>query len=291
MQTDTYTLNCGGQLVDLSTPQVMGILNLTPDSFYAASRVQTDEAVAQRTRDILSEGGTMIDVGAYSSRPGAADVSPAEEMARLRRGLAIVRCEAPTALVSVDTFRADVARMCVEEFGVQIINDISGGALDAQMFPTVARLGVPYILMHMHGTPQTMQQLPPCPDIVADVFLYFSRLVARLRELGQRDIILDPGFGFAKTLAQNYELLHHLDELREFRLPLLVGVSRKSMICKPLGITPPEALVGTGVLHALALERGANILRVHDVRAAVQAVTLVQATLSPRSVVATAPPR
>lgn len=291
MHTDTYTLNCGGQLVDLSTPQVMGILNLTPDSFYAASRVETDEAVAQRTRDILAEGGTLIDVGAYSSRPGAADVSQAEEMQRLRRGLAVVRREAPTALVSVDTFRADVARMCVEEFGVQIINDISGGALDQQMFPTVAQLGVPYILMHMRGTPQTMQQLPPSPDIVAEVFLYFSRLVARLRELGQRDIILDPGFGFAKTLAQNYELLLHLGELREFRLPLLVGVSRKSMVCKPLGITPSEALVGTGVLHALALERGANILRVHDVRAAVQAVTLVQATLVPQSATDAQPSR
>lgn len=275
MKRDSYTINCNGRLLDLSTPVVMGILNVTPDSFYAESWQQTEDAIEQRVRRMLDEGAGMIDIGAYSSRPGADDVSPEEEKQRLRRGLAILRRIDEHVPVSVDTFRADVARMCVEEFGVQIINDISGGEMDHNMFRTVAHLHVPYILMHMQGTPQTMQQNPEYDDFLREVFLYFSERVLRLRELGVRDIILDPGFGFGKTLEQNYELLAHMEELREFRLPLLVGISRKSMIYRLLGTSPQEALNGTTVLNTLALMKHADILRVHDVRQAVEAVRIV----------------
>lgn len=272
-----YTINCRGRLVSLDTPQVMGILNLTPDSFYAASRQQDEEAIARRCRQIAAEGGSMIDVGAYSSRPGADDVSAGEEMERLRRGLVVVRRELPDAIVSVDTFRADVARMCVEEYGADIINDISGGQLDRQMFGTVARLGVPYILMHMKGEPQTMQQAPAYDDLLREVMIYFAERVLRLRELGVKDIIADPGFGFGKTLAHNYELMAHLEEFRMLEVPLLVGVSRKSMIYKLLGGGPEEALNGTTVLNTIALMKGAHILRVHDVRPAAEAVRMVTA--------------
>lgn len=272
-----YTINCRGRLVSLDTPQVMGILNLTPDSFYAASRQQDEEAIARRCRQIAAEGGSMIDVGAYSSRPGADDVSAGEEMERLRRGLAVVRRELPDAIVSVDTFRADVARMCVEEYGADIINDISGGQLDRQMFGTVARLGVPYILMHMKGEPQTMQQAPAYDDLLREVMIYFAERVLRLRELGVKDIIADPGFGFGKTLAHNYELMAHLEEFRMLEVPLLVGVSRKSMIYKLLGGGPEEALNGTTVLNTIALMKGAHILRVHDVRPAAETVRMVTA--------------
>lgn len=270
-------INAGGRLLDLSTPCVMGILNVTPDSFYAGSRMQTDEQVARRVEQILDEGATMIDIGAYSSRPGAADVPAGEEMARLRRGLEIVRRVRPDAIVSVDTFRADVARMCVEEYGVAIINDISAGEMDAGMFPMVARLRVPYVMMHMQGTPQDMQQAPHYDNLVREVFMYFARKVQQLRDLGAKDIILDPGFGFGKTLEHNYELLARLADFSVFQLLLLVGVSRKSMICRLLGVDPQGALNGTTALHALCLERGADILRVHDVREAVQAVRIVQA--------------
>ena len=271
-----YTLNVRGRLLDLSKPQVMGILNVTPDSFYAGSRMETEEAVRGRVRQIIAEGGSMIDVGAYSSRPGAADVSAEEEMERLRRGMRIVREEAPEIPVSVDTFRADVAKMAVEELGVDIINDISGGELDKEMFKTVAKLGVPYILMHMKGTPQTMQQAPHYEDLMKEVMLYFAEKVQQLRDLGQKDIVLDPGYGFAKTIDHNYELLKHQEMLEVFELPLLVGVSRKSMIYRFLGSSPEEALNGTTVLNTLALQKGANILRVHDVKEAVEVVRLVE---------------
>ncbi len=269
-----YTINVRGQLLNLSKPQVMGILNVTPDSFYAGSRMETEDAIRKRVRQIADEGGKMIDVGAYSSRPGAADVSSKEEMERLRRGMKIVREECPGMPVSVDTFRADVAKMCVEELGVDIINDISGGGLDKAMFPTVAKLGVPYILMHMKGTPQTMQEAPHYDDLLKEVMLYFAERIQRLRDLGQKDIILDPGYGFAKTLEHNYELLQHQEMLHVFELPLLVGVSRKSMIYKLLNCTPDEALNGTTVLNTIALQKGANILRVHDVREAKEVVRL-----------------
>ena len=275
-KTIHYTLNVRGRLLDLSKPQVMGILNVTPDSFYAGSRMETEEAVRRRVRQIIAEGGSMIDVGAYSSRPGAADVSAEEEMERLRRGMRIVREEAPEIPVSVDTFRADVAKMAVEELGVDIINDISGGELDKEMFKTVAKLGVPYILMHMKGTPQTMQQAPHYDDLMKEVMLYFAEKVQQLRDLGQKDIVLDPGYGFAKTIDHNYELLKHQEMLEVFELPLLVGVSRKSMIYRFLGSSPEEALNGTTVLNTLALQKGANILRVHDVKEAVEVVRLVE---------------
>lgn len=270
-----YTLNCNGHLLDLHTPLVMGILNVTPDSFYAESRMKTEEAIRMRVRQIVEEGGSMIDVGAYSSRPGADDVSADEEMARLKRGMKIVREEAPEIPVSVDTFRADVAKMCIEELGADIINDISGGELDKEMFHTVAKLGVPYILMHMKGTPQTMQEAPHYDDLMKEVMLYFSEKIQQLRDLGQKDIILDPGYGFAKTLDHNYELLVHQEMLSIFELPLLVGVSRKSMIYKLLGCTPDEALNGTTALNTIALQKGASILRVHDVKEAVEVVRIV----------------
>ena len=272
-----YTINANGQLIDLGTPQVMGILNVTPDSFYSGSRKQTETEIAERVEQIFAEGGQMIDIGAYSSRPNADDVSTKEEMERLRRGLRILREKAPDAIVSVDTFRADVAKMCVEEYGVQIVNDISGGELDKEMFPTVARLGVPYVLMHMKGTPQTMQEAPHYDDLMKEVLLYFAEKVQQLRDLGQKDIILDPGFGFGKTLEHNYELLSHLEALQIFELPILVGVSRKSMIYKLLGTTAQEALNGTTVLNTICLMKGcANILRVHDVKECVEAVNIYQ---------------
>lgn len=289
MHRTVYSLNCRGRLVELQTPQVMGILNVTPDSFYAESRQTTDEAIARRCRQIAEEGGTIIDIGGYSSRPGAADVAPDEETERLRRGIAIARREAPDALISVDTFRSDVARRCVEEFGADIINDISGGNLDPRMPRTVAKLGVPYVLIHMQGTPQDMQTAPQYDDVAAEVFQFFARRLQQLRDLGAKDVILDPGFGFGKTLAHNYELLAHLEELQVFGLPVLVGVSRKSMIYKLLGGAPQTALNGTTALNAMALLKGAAILRVHDVKAAVEAVRLYNALSDPQSVPDAAP--
>lgn len=272
-------MNVNGRLLELSTPCVMGILNVTPDSFYSGSRMQTEGEIEARVRQILEEGAAIIDVGAYSSRPNADHVSAEEEMNRLRLGLDVLRRTAPDAIVSVDTFRADVARMCVEEYGVAIINDIAAGEMDADMFSTVAELNVPYIMMHMQGTPQNMQQHPHYDNLLREVFLYFARKVQQLRDLGVKDIVLDPGFGFAfgKTLEHNYQLMAHLEEFRLFELPLLVGVSRKSMIYRLLDTTPQEALNGTTVLHTLALMKGADILRVHDVRQAVEAVRIVEA--------------
>ena len=265
-------ININGSLLDLSTPRVMGILNVTPDSFYAGSRMQTEAEIAGRARQILDEGAAIIDIGAYSSRPNAENVSPHEEM-----GLEILRKTHPEAVISVDTFRADVAKMCVEEYGVAIINDIAAGEMDAEMFRTVAELNVPYIMMHMQGTPQSMQQHPHYDNLLKEVFMYFARKVQQLRDLGVKDIILDPGFGFGKTVEHNYELLAHLEEFRIFELPLLVGVSRKSMIYRLLGNTPQDALNGTTVLDTICLMKGADILRVHDVREAVETVKIVEA--------------
>lgn len=272
----SYTINAGGRLLDLQTPVVMGILNATPDSFYAGSRTQTEAEIAARVHQIVDEGAGIIDVGAYSSRPGADDVPTEEEARRLRHALDIVRREAPDAIISVDTFRADVAKMCIEEGGAHIINDISGGTLDKNMFRTVARLRVPYILMHIQGEPHTMQQAPHYDNLEQEVFLFLSQRVDQLHQLGVADIILDPGFGFGKTLAHNYELMNRLEDFREFDLPLLVGISRKSMIYKLLGTTPAEALGGTITLNTIALMKGAHILRVHDVRAAVETVRIVE---------------
>lgn len=219
---------------------------------------------------------SIIDIGAYSSRPNAEHISPEEEMQRLRTGLEILNRNHPDAIISVDTFRAEVARQCVEEYGAAIINDISAGEMDEQMFPTVARLNVPYIMMHMQGTPQNMQKEPHYENLLKEVFMYFARKVRQLRDLGMKDIILDPGFGFGKTLEHNYELMAHLEEFGIFELPLLVGVSRKSMIYRLFGATPQEALNGTTVLDTVALMKGADILRVHDVREAVEAVRLIE---------------
>ena len=262
-----YTLNIRGQLLSLEMPQVMGILNATPDSFYAGSRQQTESDVARRAQDIVEQGGTIIDVGACSTRPGYTEVSQDEEMARLRMALGIVCREHPDAVVSVDTYRADVARMAVEEFGVGIINDVSEGG-DPAMFRSVARLGVAYVLTSVqHG--------------LTDTLMAFAKKVQQLRDIGQRDIILDPGYGFGKTLEENYELMRQQEKLQVLGLPLLVGVSRKSMIWKRLGGTPEDALNGTTVLHTVALMKGASILRAHDVREAVECCRLMAAMEAP----------
>ena len=275
MKTPQY-INANGRLMDLSEPQVMGILNVTPDSFYAGSHGVTEGYIIDRLHQIMNEGASIIDIGACSTRPGADEVSIEEEMSRLRMGLELIRKHRPDAIVSVDTYRADVAKMCVEEYGAAIINDISAGQMDGQMFTTIARLGVPYIIMHMKGTPKDMQVNPQYDHFLKEVFYYFSEKVQRLRDLGVKDIIIDPGFGFGKTLEHNYELMNHLEEFALFELPLLVGVSRKSMIYKHLGITPEEALNGTTTLNTIALQKGASILRVHDVRQAMESIKIVQ---------------
>lgn len=268
------TIRVNGQLMNLSTPKVMGILNVTPDSFYAGSRKETTSDIAYRVEQIITEGADMIDIGAYSSRHNAEHVSTKEEMARLRKGLEIIREVAPEAIVSVDTFRADVASMCVEEYGAALINDISGGQMDERMFDTVARLNVPYIMMHMQGTPQDMQLHIHYNHLRMEIMQYFALKVQELYARGVKDIIIDPGFGFGKTLAHNYELFKHLEDFKLFGLPLLVGISRKSMIYKLLDSSPEEALNGTTVLNTIALTKGADILRVHDVKACVEAVRI-----------------
>ena len=273
MKTPLF-INVNGQLMDLSKPQVMGILNVTPDSFYAGCRTKTEQEIIHRLHQMIDEGASIIDIGAYSSRPGANDVSMKEEMTRLRMGLKLIREHYPDAIVSVDTFRADVAKMCVEEYGVAIINDISAGNMDVKMFTTIVQLGVPYIIMHMKGTPQDMQVHPQYDNLLKEIFYFLSEKVQKLRDLGVKDIILDPGFGFGKTLEQNYQLMNHLEEFALFELPLLVGISRKSMIYKLLGGEPEEALNGTSILNTIALQKGAHILRVHDVKAAVEAVKI-----------------
>lgn len=273
-----YTMNLRGKLVDLQRPWVMGILNVTPDSFYADSRtpMAEPERIAQRVRQMLAEGAEVIDVGAYSSRPGADDISPMEEMHRLEVALTAVREVAPEVYVSVDTFRSEVAHQCVEHFGVDMINDISGGVLDRAMPKVVARLGVPYIIMHMKGNPETMQTSPEYQDVLAEVLEFLARQQQRFFDAGGKDVIIDPGFGFGKTLLHNYRLMDRLEDFHELHAPLLVGVSRKSMIYKLLETTPQEALNGTTVLHTIAMMKGAHILRVHDVQAAVEARTLVE---------------
>ena len=274
-----YTLNLRGKLVDLQRPWVMGILNVTPDSFYADSRTPMAEPkrIAERVEKMLREGVDIIDVGAYSSRSGADDISPLEEMKRLEVALAVVRNVAPEVYVSVDTFRADVARQCVEHFGVDVINDISGGVLDKSMPKVVAKLGVPYIVMHMQGNPETMQQSPAYDDVVAEVLEFLARQQQRFFEAGGKDVIIDPGFGFGKTLVHNYRLMDRLEDFHELQAPILVGVSRKSMIYKLLETNAEESLNGSTVLHTLALMKGAHLLRVHDVKAAVETRSLLEA--------------
>ena len=270
------TINIKGDLFPLDRPVVMGILNVTPDSFFAGSRKRTETEITTRIEEILAQGGDWIDIGGYSSRPDATPVTADEEMRRLELGLEILRHDYPSVPVSVDTFRADVARCCVEKYGVAIINDISAGELDPEMFRTVADLQVPYIMMHMRGTPQTMASLTDYTDLMDEIMLYFAEKVRQLRLMGVSDLILDPGFGFSKTLEQNYELMAHLREFGIFDLPILVGISRKRMIYQLLGGTPEESLNGTTALHTYALLNGADILRVHDVKEAVEVVRIVQ---------------
>lgn len=268
-------LNIKGSLLELSTPLVMGILNVTPDSFYGASRKNSEKEIVDRVTQIIDEGGTFIDVGGQSTTPSSKLLPAREEMERLRPALEIIRREFPEAILSVDTFYADVARMSVEEYGADIINDISGGQIDEKMFPTVAGLNVPYILMHMRGTPQTMQQLTDYDNLLQDLLYYFSEKMAKLNELGVNDVIIDPGFGFSKTLSQNYELMSYLTYFEIFEAPVLVGISRKSMIYRFLRTNADESLNGTSVLNTYSLLHGADILRVHDVKAAVECVKIV----------------
>jgi dihydropteroate synthase len=268
-------MNLRGRLVEIDRPWVMGIVNVTPDSFYSGSRATDELTLVGRVRQLIAEGADVLDIGACSTRPGSQSVDAQAEMDRLQWALGIIRREAPGVILSVDTYRADVARRCVEDWGVDIINDISGGTLDDTMFKTVAQLHVPYVLMHMRGTPDTMSSLTDYDNVTADVLEWMARRIDDMRQMGVADIIADPGFGFAKTVEQNYELLARLEAFHALNAPLLVGVSRKRMIYTPLDCTADEALNGTTIVNTLALERGAHILRVHDVRAAVEAVKLV----------------
>lgn len=271
------TINIKGELLDLSRPVVMGILNITPDSFYTGSRKQSEINIISRVSEIISQGGTIIDIGAQSTSPKSEFQTAAVERERLRTALQIINREFPEAILSVDTFYGDVARFAVEEHGVSIINDVSGGQIDETMFDTVARLNVPYVIMHMRGTPQTMQTLTDYNNLLQDVLYYFSQKVNDLHQRGVNDIIIDPGFGFSKTLEQNYELMAMLRGFSIFELPLLVGISRKAMIYRLLDKTPEEGLNGTTVLNTFAIQNGANILRVHDVKEAVEVVKITKA--------------
>ncbi len=278
-----YTLTIKGEKRAIVKPWVMGILNVTPDSFYSGSRMGVDEMrIGERVEEILKEGGDIIDIGAYSTRSNADDISPEEEYSRLKIGLNVIKNIDANAIVSVDTFRADVARRCVEEFGVDIVNDVSGGTLDDDMFATVANLKVPYILMHMRGTPATMQQLTEYNDVTRDVIDDLHKKKCALNDLGIDDVIIDPGFGFSKTVEQNFEMLNRLEDFKQLDAPLLVGVSRKSMIYRTLGCTPVESLNGTTVINTISLLKGAHILRVHDVKEAVEVCKLVGSTIGAR---------
>lgn len=269
------TLNCKGTLIDLSAPKVMGILNITPDSFYDGGKLKDDSSLLGQAETMLKEGAIFLDVGGYSSRPGASDVPVSEEMHRVLPAVELILKEFPEALISVDTFRSEVAQKSVEA-GVALVNDISAGLLDEAMIPTVAKLQVPYVMMHMRGTPQTMKTLTDYKNVLTEVLSYFSERIATARALGINDLIADPGFGFAKTIDQNFELLSQLELFKNLNIPLLAGLSRKSMIYKTLNTTPQEALNGTTALNTIALMKGANILRVHDVKEAMECVKLCQ---------------
>lgn len=269
------SLNIKGKIFDLSTPKVMGILNITPDSFYNKSRTTSVNDALRKTEQFLSKGASFIDIGGYSSRPGALDISADEELSRLIPIVEAINKNLPEAIISIDTFRAKVAHETINA-GAHIINDISAGDMDAEMFSTVAKLQVPYIFMHMQGTPQNMQQNPYYENVVLDVIDYLANKVAQLKALHVNDIILDPGFGFGKTIEHNYQLLNHLEDLKIFKLPVLAGFSRKGMIHKVLGCTAEQALNGTTILNTIALQKGAQILRVHDVKEAIECVKLVK---------------
>lgn len=268
------TINCRGKIIDLSEPKVMGILNITSDSFFDGNKYTNPEAISRRAEEILSEGASIIDIGACSTRPGATQISPDEELRKLSSALEIINKKFPETVISVDTYRADIAKNVVENYDVAIINDISGGNMDNKMLETIALLGVPYVLMHMKGTPQTMQNNPHYDNILKEMTLFFSEKINFATKLGIKDIIIDPGFGFGKSLQHNYLLFNQLDKFKIFELPVLIGISRKSMIYKALETTPDSALPATIGLNALALQKGVNILRVHDVKEAVQLIKI-----------------
>ena len=269
------TINCKGQLIDFSTPKIMGILNVTPNSFYDGGKFTLNENGLSQVGKMLEEGATFIDIGAYSSKPNAEFVSEEEERSRILPVVQSILKQFPDALLSIDTFRSEIAAVCIEN-GAAIINDISAGNLDEKMMDVVAKYNVPYIMMHMRGTPQTMQSQTNYENIIKEILYYFSEKVSKARSLGINDLIVDPGFGFAKTLEQNYEILQNLELFKMLDLPILAGISRKSMVYKPLGVTANEALNGTTVLNTIALTKGANILRVHDVKEAVESVKLFE---------------
>ncbi len=274
------TINCKGELYDLSQPKVMGILNITPDSFFDGGKYNTEEMILNQVIMMMNDGCDILDIGAYSSRPGADNVPEDVELKRLEAALKVIRFHFPDILISVDTFRSEVAKKLVKDYQVDIINDISAGEMDEKMFETIADLNVPYIMMHMQGTPQNMQQNPEYKNVVKDIMTYFSKKLEKIKLLGINDVILDPGFGFGKTIDHNYQLLKYLDDFKIFELPLLVGVSRKSMIQKLLDITPEDALNGTTVLNTFALLGGANIIRVHDVKEAKETIKLTEKFLN-----------
>lgn len=269
------SINLAGDLIELSSPIVMGILNVTPDSFYDGGKYLSEKSIAERAAKILEEGGRIIDIGAYSTRPGAKDISVNEELDRLIPAIKAVRADFPQVPLSIDTFRSEVVKYVVNEFGPCIINDISGGTMDDEMFETVAQLRVPYILMHIKGTPQEMQKNPVYSDVVKEIIMFFSERIQRLKLLGVNDVIIDPGFGFGKLSVHNFELMNRLDSFKIFQLPLMAGVSRKAMIWRLLGVTPDESLNGTTVLNTFALLGGTDILRVHDVKEAVEVCKIV----------------
>ncbi len=268
------TINIKGNLIGLETPLVMGIVNITPDSFYKGSRKQSEKEVVERVQQIIDQGGTIIDIGGQSTAPTSIMQTAKEELERITPALSLIQREFPDAILSIDTFYAEVAKTVVEKYGVAMVNDISGGQIDEKMFATVAELKVPYILMHMRGTPQTMQKLTDYDNLIEDIIYYFSEKIAHLNSLGVNDIIVDPGFGFSKTLEQNFELMAYLKYFHIFDTPLLVGISRKSMTYKPLGTNAEGSLNATTVLNTYALQSGANILRVHDVKEAVECIKL-----------------
>lgn len=271
-----FSLNLDGRIMDLSAPRIMGVINSTPDSFYSPSRIPDPESALETARTMIQEGAHMLDVGAVSSRPGAEEVSEQEELERLYPVLEAFRKEFPDFPISVDTCRSGVVRKLRERFAINVVNDISAGQADPEMFAAVAELGIPYIIMHMQGTPRNMQEAPEYAHVVDDLLQFFAERVLKLRKMGVNDIIIDPGFGFGKTLEQNYQLLRELHAFQMFELPLLVGVSRKSMIYNVLNTDPEFALNGTTAAHMALLIQGANLLRVHDVKAAVETVKIFQ---------------
>lgn len=270
------SINLNGRLIDFSKPVVMGILNVTPDSFFDGGKYKTEKKVVKRAEEILEQGGTIIDIGAVSTQPGSEGVSTKDEIDRLVPAVKAVRKAFPEAFISIDTYRSWVALKVIEDCGPCIVNDVSGGNFDVHMFETIGKLGVPYVLMHIQGTPLKMQDNPVYEDIIRDISMFFTDRVKKLNKAGVKDVIIDPGFGFGKTLEHNYELLNRLDSFKVFQLPVMVGVSRKSMIYKLLGAKPEDALNGTSVVNTLALMGGADLLRVHDVREAVEAVRIME---------------